>query len=322
MSYCWQHRNILAVGECSVCGKPVCQDCCKKVDGLCYCVYHAPMLSKETKKSIRIGCLAIVMIVAICGIISAFSHSNNNSTNSYSTSDKTPSPSYSSYSSSSSGSSPVTSSRPSRPQSKDAKAVQTLSSLLKEFPSIASIPSSTMLDIYHDYEDAFNYEGSDPYKDSREYEKDVDRSIAEKYGITEEQASLVYMFTGMNYSAVVSGASLDSKTYTLPYGTFLDIQSSGSTVVVKAEITSSLTNTLTIEQNYFNACDLIRNQGLDIYDEVQYWAIHDMSDGTKSKVISFTVPKDVIDLIATTNFPDASLGDYVDDLWIHPALKD
>lgn len=310
MSYCWQHHNVPAIGECSVCGKPVCQDCGKRVDGMCYCVYHAPLLSKGTKKHIRIGCLSIVLLVASLSLISFCSRGSKNSTPAYSSSYSEPSPSLGSYSSSSSNKS--------RSQTKEEKTVQTLSNLLKDFPSIASIPSSTMLDIYHDYEEAFN---SAPYQDSREYEDEVSLSIAEKYGITEEQASLVYMFTGMNYSAVVSGSSLDSKVYTLPYGTFLDIQSSGSTVVVKAEITSSLTNALTIEQNYFNACDLIRNQGLDIYDEVQYWAVHEMSDGTKSKVVSFTVPKDVIDLIVTTNFPDASLGSYVKDLWIHPALK-
>ena len=78
---------------------------------------------------------------------------------------------------------------------------------------------------------------------------------------------------------------------------------------------------MTIEQNYYNVCDLIKNQGLDAYDEVQYWAVADTTSGDEAKVISFTVPKSVIAKIASGNFPDNTLGDYVEDLWIHPSLK-
>lgn len=79
---------------------------------------------------------------------------------------------------------------------------------------------------------------------------------------------------------------------------------------------------MTISQNYYNACDIIRNQGGDEFTEIQYWAVADMTDGTEGKVLSFTVPKYVIDMISSGGFADNTLGEYAEDLWILPSLQD
>lgn len=94
------------------------------------------------------------------------------------------------------------------------------------------------------------------------------------------------------------------------------------TLIVKAKIKPSYSNTATINQNYYNIEDLILNQGCDKYDEIQYWAVADMSDGTESKVVSFTVPKATIDSIKNQTVVANIMGDYVSDLYIHSSLRE
>ena len=67
---------------------------------------------------------------------------------------------------------------------------------------------------------------------------------------------------------------------------------------------------------------LILNQGCDKYDEIQYWAVADMSDGTESKVVSFTVSKAVIDAVKNQTVVANIMGNYVSDLYIHSSLKE
>lgn len=91
-------------------------------------------------------------------------------------------------------------------------------------------------------------------------------------------------------------------------------------LVVKAKIKPNLTNHLTIAQNYSNVVDVIRNQGGNAYDKIDYWAVADMEDGSEGKVISFTLNKDVIDAVKKNNLQDVQLEDYVSDLYILPSL--
>ncbi|WP_455796643.1 hypothetical protein [Clostridium butyricum] len=65
-------------------------------------------------------------------------------------------------------------------------------------------------------------------------------------------------------------------------------------IVIKAKIQPNLTDNMTIKQNGFNMEDFILNKGGDKYNEIQYWAVADMEDGTESKVISFTLDKEMI----------------------------
>lgn len=91
--------------------------------------------------------------------------------------------------------------------------------------------------------------------------------------------------------------------------------------VVKVKISKSYSKSSTIAQNYFNVSDLIKNRGFDKYTKIQYWAVADMNDGSEQKVISFTLDEDTIQAIANNEIVDNQIGDYSDDLWIHPSLR-
>ena len=110
----------------------------------------------------------------------------------------------------------------------------------------------------------------------------------------------------------------DLKTYT---GEILDVTYNGTDLIVKQKINSQSSNKLTIDQNYYNACEIIRSLGGAEIRDLQYWAVADMRDGSEAKIISFTVPADTVKTIQTQKFPDNTLGNYVTDLWILPSLK-
>lgn len=123
------------------------------------------------------------------------------------------------------------------------------------------------------------------------------------------------------YQNAMSSTSKSSVTYKLLYGDFISSSGYDDIVVIKAKIKSSATDKMTIDQNYYNVCDLIKNQGLDTAGELQYWAVADMSDGSESKVISFTVDAATIAKIKSGEIVDNQLGNYVTDLWIHSSLQ-
>lgn len=110
----------------------------------------------------------------------------------------------------------------------------------------------------------------------------------------------------------------DIKTNT---GDILDVTYNGTDLIVKQKISSQSSNKLTIDQNYYNACAIIRSLGGAEIRDLQYWAVADMRDGSEAKVISFTVPADTVKTIQTQQFPDNTLGNYVKDLWILPSLQ-
>ena len=177
-----------------------------------------------------------------------------------------------------------------------------------------NITASEMKEIYDEYEKAWLTYPED-VEEGIKYEEEVSSRIAEEHGLTPDQADKVY------YYVATYGVPNTQKSFNLLYGDLLDVNTNGTKVIIKAKIKSSYSNEATVDQNYYNVCDIIRNQGGDKYDEIQYWAVADMMDGSESKVVAFTVPKNVIDTIATNDFPDNKLGDYVDDLFILPSLK-
>lgn len=108
----------------------------------------------------------------------------------------------------------------------------------------------------------------------------------------------------------------------LKYGELLNVNEDldNLRIIIKAKIEPSMTNNLTIQQNGFNIEDVILNQGADKYNEIQYWAVADMQDGSESKVISFTVGKDLINAIKNKNIVGNKIVDNASDIWILPSL--
>lgn len=93
-----------------------------------------------------------------------------------------------------------------------------------------------------------------------------------------------------------------------------------SVLVVKTKIKSGISNRATITQNFFNVENIVVNQYGYTYDEIQYWAVADMADGSESKVVSFTIDKTVIDLLYNRKIPANMLDDYASDVYILPSL--
>lgn len=161
---------------------------------------------------------------------------------------------------------------------------------------------------------------------------DFDKSIGSKAESTVESQSDKAISKNETVSTINSDFMLelnpegfdviDTTGLKLKFGDLLSVNNGGDgVVVVKAKIKPSYSNKATIEQNYYTVCDLIQNHGFDTCTELQYWAVADMTDGSESKVISFTVNSDTIQTIKDGNFPENLLGDYVDDLYILPSLK-
>ena len=94
------------------------------------------------------------------------------------------------------------------------------------------------------------------------------------------------------------------------YGELLDLTETDGICVLKYKITSSATKKMTVNQNYYTVVNFIKDGGGDQYDEIQYWAVADMQDGSESKVISFTVSKDLIEKIKAGTVLPTKMGDY------------
>ena len=66
----------------------------------------------------------------------------------------------------------------------------------------------------------------------------------------------------------------------------------------------------------------IKNQEGTRFSHIDYWAVADMTDGSESKVISFTLSEEVIKKIANNQIAANTIGSYADDLYILPSLLD
>lgn len=120
----------------------------------------------------------------------------------------------------------------------------------------------------------------------------------------------------------VLGTGLSVDNMDLEFGKLLDVTENAidKILIIKAKISPSFSNEATINQNYYNIEYLVENYDLSHFDEIQYWAVADMTDGSEGKVISFTVPHSLIEKIAGGRFPSIMMGDYVEDLWVLPSL--
>lgn len=115
--------------------------------------------------------------------------------------------------------------------------------------------------------------------------------------------------------------NVTDNSYNIKHGEFLSSNITEDILVIKTKIEPNLNNKLTISQNEFNVEDIIKNQGGDQFNEIQYWAVADMEDGSESKVISFTLDKNLIDSVKSGNTPANQIIDKSSDVWVLPSLK-
>lgn len=168
--------------------------------------------------------------------------------------------------------------------------------------------SWTLLDI-RGIEDGAYYYVADP-----ENYTDEEICVQEYAGPTGEAASTPSITLSEN-----------SMSLSLEFGELLDANpnggSDGNTLVIKAKISPSYSNKATVDQNYHNIIDLVKNQNCDNYSAIDYWAVADMTDGSEGKVISFLVSSSVIKGIKEGNIVATTLDQYLNDLWILPSLN-
>ncbi len=116
-----------------------------------------------------------------------------------------------------------------------------------------------------------------------------------------------------------------SDGYSLEFGELVDVNTSEfgdkKIIVIKAKIKPSFNNESTINQNGFNVENLICEQGVDEFDEIQYLAVADMNNGSEEKVISFTVNKEMIQKIKNKEMVGNKIVENAQDVWCLPSLK-
>jgi len=91
---------------------------------------------------------------------------------------------------------------------------------------------------------------------------------------------------------------------------------------VKIKIYPLGTNQETINAVYSSAKDVIYDQQSDVFDEVSFFIVATMESGTESKVMSFDLTREAIELIKKNDIPCSQYGNYVKNLFIFPALRD
>ena len=120
-----------------------------------------------------------------------------------------------------------------------------------------------------------------------------------------------------------SDQATEEKQIKLNFGSILDVTENkeNSTVIIKVKVQSNLTKNMTIKQNYMNAWEFIKAYTDTEYKQLTYWAVADMTDGTESKIVQFTVPVDAIHGVLNGSILENQLGDHVTDLYLHPSLR-
>ena len=195
--------------------------------------------------------------------------------------------------------------------------------LAEDNPLKGIADAETMRDVYDAVEAKFNEaytDGdlateTDPDKIS-EMEDELINEVAEEFEMSYEDVRNIYMYGGLGGNLY----NFDLSALKMSNGDLLDATINGTSLIVKAKIQPSYSNQATIDQNYFNVTDLVQDQGCDIFREIQYWAVADMTNGSEGKVIQFTVSRDLIKHIKEDGLLGAMIADYVDDLWILPSL--
>lgn len=112
-----------------------------------------------------------------------------------------------------------------------------------------------------------------------------------------------------------------TQKYKAKFGEVKEANKLGKNLTIKFKIKPSYNNKTTIHQNGYNVEDLILNQGGDQFDSISYWAVANMEDGSESKVISFTLDKNLIQSIKDKNLAGIKIVDNAKDVWILPSLK-
>lgn len=171
------------------------------------------------------------------------------------------------------------------------------------------------VEIINDYWNELSVEQQEEYSERKDFIlKTKDEAVA-KWAAEKESEKVNEEASGDNTSTSTA------KVSSLKFGELLDVTTNDGILIIKAKISPSYSNKATITQNGFNVEDIILNQGGDSFDEIQYWAVADMTDGSESKVISFTLTKDQINSVKNEQLFGNEIVDKATDVWILPSLQ-
>lgn len=169
---------------------------------------------------------------------------------------------------------------------------------------------------------SFSEKGYEEYGSLAECEQDIFGEISGiEFTVEKDETSSSSVISSYSSSSSPSSSASSYVSISLRHGKLLDKKTMGTSLIIKAKIEPSYNNKATVNQNYYNIENIIKNQGGSKFKEIQYWAVADMTNGSEQKVISFTVPEDVIKKIANGQIVANQMGKYVDDLFIHASLR-
>jgi len=152
-------------------------------------------------------------------------------------------------------------------------------------------------------------------------ENQLDSTNTLSFKIIKKKKTNIKKLKIVNKNELLDDETFDWPFYDLKYNKLLDVKTSGKTLVIKAKLDSARTNEGYIKSTFFDVIDVIQNEVGKKYKEIQYWAVADMEDGSKQKVISFTLNKKTIQGIYNEQIFESNLDNYLEDLYIHPALR-
>lgn len=217
-------------------------------------------------------------------------------------------------------------------ESSDESATETTS--LDEWPTVKALglDDDTMISIYKEIETG--YAGSPSYSIEGElteedlaaddaYAEQVLQEVGEKYSITADDADDVHGYVLMNYDELLAKKGADIANLTLDHSELLEVNTFAGNIIIKAKVSKNLLNDKMIRNScYFEVYEAIQDYKLQYYNNLSYWAVADMTNGTEQKVISFEVSQEVMEMVANETIYENQLVDYLTDLWISPVLQD
>ena len=107
-------------------------------------------------------------------------------------------------------------------------------------------------------------------------------------------------------------------THTVTYGSIdaaeIDEEMNALTFVVMRPDSSS--SPTTMDQNYYNVCEIVFNQGADQFDWIFYYLYTEIPNSMPECNLSFVVPKETIAKIKTGEYSYADLNDHVEELMV------
>ena len=181
----------------------------------------------------------------------------------------------------------------------------------------AIIPLPEQIKLYKEIQagfDSFDYD-SVSFEDGDAYSDKVVSDAAEHFGLSADDAFYIYnqVATGAAYHFDPSCL----KTYS---GHVLDYAIRGTNITITVKTGSNLSKSSIIKQNYFDAHRLVKSIRDYPFSTLTYLAVADMTDGTESKIIQFTVPEETIAGVLDGSILETQLCDNITALYLHPSL--